>query len=141
MGGIVSAELSAADLLTEMQAQGFDLKVVGDRLCIRPVGRLTPELRDLLTRRKTELLARLAPPRGFVTLRPDTRTGVSLTVPVEAVELALDLERRGHRQFLDDQQQYQLQPTAGLTDRDRAAIARWRRHLAALVGYEAPPPE
>lgn len=54
-------------------------------------------------------------------------------VPVEAVGLAIDLERRGFRQVLDEHGRYAVEPGAGLSESDRSRIARWRVHLAALV--------
>jgi hypothetical protein len=60
-----------------------------------------------------------------------------LTLPVEAIELAIDLERRGFRMSLNASQQFQIQPTAPLTDLDRTAIGRWRRQLGAIIAYDA----
>ncbi|MGE3508422.1 MAG: hypothetical protein AB7N65_06015 [Vicinamibacterales bacterium] len=55
-------------------------------------------------------------------------------VPVEAVGLAIDLERRGFRQVLDEHGRYAVEPAAGLSESDRSRIARWRVHLGVLVG-------
>jgi hypothetical protein len=99
---------------------------------------VTPELRDALVRHKPALLAALSPSPGFVTLARDAVTGFVPTLPVEAIELGIDLEARRFRQFVDASGKYQIEPTARLTDADRAAIARWRRHLAVIVTY-APP--
>ena len=79
-----------------------------------------------------ERLARLATPRGFVTLRH------GLTVPVEALLLALDLEQRGISLATDDNHQLVVPVDVRLTSDDRVAIQRWRYHLGAIVEYQAP---
>jgi hypothetical protein len=60
------------------------------------------------------------------------------TLPAPAVVLALDLEARGFRMSVDAAHQFQIEPAAGLTDGDRAAIARWRHYLGAIIEYRAP---
>ena len=47
----------------------------------------------------------------------------------------------GRRVTLDMIEQICIEPSGALTDEDRSAIARWRLHLGALVGYQAPDPE
>jgi hypothetical protein len=125
--------MTALDILTLARDAGIVLKVRGDILHVdAPAGRLTPELRDLLARRKPELLALLAPVTEYVYLRG------GLTVPRPALELALDLERRGFHMRLDEHQQFEIEPHAALTESDRARIGRWRLHLAAVFGYQVP---
>jgi hypothetical protein len=57
-----------------------------------------------------------------------------LTVPLDALRLALDLENRGLH-FTLDGDGILVGPRDRLTDDDRDAIRRWRTHLRALVGY------
>ncbi len=128
-----------SDVLDACRAAGVRLTRRGDRIEVAaPAGACTAELRAALAQHKPELLARLVPADRYVTLKPDARTGQAVTLPIEPILLALDLERRGYRQSLDAAQQYQIAPAAGLSDEDRAAIRRWRRHLAAIIGYTAP---
>ena len=95
--------MTAADLLVLTRANDISLNVEGDRLIVdAPKGGLTDELRSELARQKPALLALLAPPRALVTLRHGP------TLPVEAIELAIDLERRGLTLSLDPCQQVQL---------------------------------
>jgi hypothetical protein len=49
----------------------------------------------------------------------------------------LDLEDRGFRLLLNEAGQAVIEPTTALTDTDRVAIRRWRRHLGAIVAYTA----
>lgn len=63
-----------------------------------------------------------ADPLQFVTVKG------GLIFPVAAVALALELSMRGIPLVVD-------------SELDRAAIARWRRHLAAIVLYECPADE
>jgi hypothetical protein len=108
----------------------FDVQ--GDRLIVdAPTGALTPELRSELARHKPALLTLLRPVTAFITLRHGP------TLPADAIRLAIDLEARGFRMSLDAHQQFQIEPAAQLTDEDRAAVARWRLHLGAIVGYDA----
>lgn len=124
--------MTAHELLMTCRQAGINLVVDGDCIDVdAPAGVLTPELRAELARCKADLLALLAPPRAFVTLRHGP------TLPVEAIELALDLERRGFRMSLDAGQQFQIEPPAALTEADLAAIRRWRLHLGAIIGYDA----
>ncbi len=149
--------MTATELLTTCRAAGILLAADGDSLDVdAPAGALTPALREILARHKAALLAMLAPVCELVTLRG------GFVLPLPAYELALDLERRHFRQSVNAAGQYQIEaslpdpsacPTcgrescegaddtycrpAGLTDTDRAAILRWRLHLAAIVRYDA----
>lgn len=129
-----------ADILATCRRAGIRLQPRGDRLHVdAPPGVLTAELRDVLIRHKPALLAALSDrPRAFITLPPDHRTGFRPTLPVEAIELALDLERRGFHQGIGRDGQYEVMPGARLTPEDRAAIARWRAHMGTIVGYVPP---
>jgi hypothetical protein len=132
--------MTVGALLSLTRARDIRLSADGDRLAIdAPEGALTPDVRAELVRHKLALVAWLSPPR-FVTLRPDARTGFAPTLPLDAIELALDLESRGCRQSLDAHGAYQITAphAVELTDADRAGIARWRWHLAALFSYQAP---
>ena len=82
-----------------------------------------------MARRKGELLALLAPGEQHVTLRG------GLTLPLSALRLVWDLEARGFDISLDASEQPVVEPAAVLTDRDRAALHRWRRHVVAIVNY------
>lgn len=115
-----------------VQAAGIVLKVAGDRLTYEaPAGAMTPELREELARQKPALLT-LLKPTEFVTLKNGP------TLPADAIRLAIDLEARGFRMTLDRGQQFTIEPAAHLTDEDRGLIARWRLHLGAIMGYQAP---
>jgi hypothetical protein len=131
--------MSVAELLTTIRAAGIQLEARGDRLHVdAPRGVLTPHLRDALARHKSELLTVLSPSRGFMTLMPDAATGFVPTLPVEAIELAIELEARGFRQSVNAAGEYRIEPAERLSDRDRSGIARWRHHLAAIIAYEPP---
>ena len=122
--------MTAHELLMTCRQAGIVLAADGDCIDVdAPAGVLTPDLRNELTRHKPALLELLAQPRAFVTLRHGP------TLPVEAIELAIDLERRGFRMSLDAGQQFQIEPPAKLTAEDRAAIRRWRLHLGAIISY------
>jgi hypothetical protein len=124
--------MTAAEILVIARSNDIAIAVQGDRLIVdAPPGALTPELRAELARHKAALLALLAPVTEFV----DFKGG--LVLPLPAVQLALDLERRGFKMSLDACQQVQLEPTAVLTETDLAAIRRWRLHLGAIITYEA----
>ena len=56
--------------------------------------------------------------------------------PPGAVDLALDLERRGFRQGLDAAGRYFVEPAGGLSEGDRARLARWRPYLAAIISKQ-----
>jgi hypothetical protein len=57
-----------------------------------------------------------------------------LTLPIAPVLLALDLESRGC-QLERDGDDILVGPRALLSDEDRTAIKRWKRHLIAIIGY------
>jgi hypothetical protein len=125
--------LTVDALLTLIEEVGISITVQGDQLLLdTPKGKLTPELRDTLISHKSALLARLTSPISLITLEG------GLTLPLPAVLLALNLETRGLRMTLDADDQFQVEPLRHLTAEDRRSIARWRPHLAAIVGYEAP---
>lgn len=130
--------MTADELLTLAERWGIRLEPRGDKLHVDgPAGAVTAELRDELARLKPALMDALATSHRYVTLQPDAVTGARLTLPVEPIQLAIDLERRGFRQWIAHGA-YQIEPTAGLSETDRARITRWRLHLAAIVGYEPP---
>jgi hypothetical protein len=122
----------APALLKQLRTEGFELKAEGDALLVRPTDRLTPALREQLTRLKVALLALLRPSRRYVTLANGP------TLPAEALELALDLECRGIPLHTDANHQFVMPDDERLTDGDRRAIERWRPHLSAAIEYEAP---
>jgi hypothetical protein len=93
---------------------------------------MTPELRKALAEHKAALLDALVPATEFVSLKG------GLTVPVAAVLLALDLERRGIPLATDSAHQFIVPTDDRLTDEDHAGMARWRHHLGAIVEYRAP---
>jgi hypothetical protein len=55
-----------------------------------------------------------------------------LTVPVAALQLALDLEARGCHLLLDGDG-LPIGPRERVTDEDRAGICCWRDHLRAIL--------
>ena len=59
-----------------------------------------------------------------------------LTLPLAAVQLALDLEQRGLHLNIDGDR-LTIGPRALLTDADRALIRHWKPHLLAIVSYDA----
>lgn len=59
-----------------------------------------------------------------------------LTVPVVALQLALDLEAHGLHMDVDGDV-LTIGPRELLTDADRALIRRWKPHLLAIVAYDA----
>src|SRR5262245_28685767 len=119
-------------LLRQLQAEGFELAVSGDRLRIRPAERVSPELQIALAKHKKEILAMLKPSRRFVTLKNGP------TLPVEPLLLALDLEQRGIPVATDSDHQFIIPSDSRLTAQDREAIRRWRHHLGAIVDYRCP---
>jgi hypothetical protein len=121
--------VTPTEVLILARGSGIVLEAQGDTLIVdAPVGRLTPELRGELARHKPALLALLT--TEFVYLRG------GLTVPRPALELALDLERRGFTLTLDECRQFTITATAALTDEDRSSLRRWRSHLGAIVAYD-----
>ena len=127
----VSESVPAPVWLQQLRDQGFELAVEGDRLRIRPADRVTPELRAALAQRKDELLALLAPGEEYLMLRD------GLALPLPALRLMWNLEERGFGFdiSLDTSEQVIVEPAAVLTERDRVALYRWRRHVAAIVNY------
>lgn len=125
--------MTTCDLLIACEAVGIHLEVRGDHLHVEaPASVVTPTLRDALQQHKADLLTLLAPVTEFVTLRG------GLVLPVPALQVALDLERRGCTLRMDEQQDVIVDPNPALTEMDWAAIHRWRRHLAAILRYECP---
>ncbi len=57
------------------------------------------------------------------------------TLPLAVVDLALALEARGLTLTVEGDDVLVVRPAGQLTDAERAAVARWRRHLVALVRY------
>lgn len=57
-----------------------------------------------------------------------------LTVPLAALTFALDLERRGITLSLASDG-LRVEPADRLTPDDRAAVARWRHALEAIIAY------
>ena len=68
---------------------------------------------------------------AFVTLKG------GLVVPLEALRLAWSLEDRGAT-FAVDGQDILVDSPVDLTEADCAGIRRWKRHLIAILQYEAP---
>jgi hypothetical protein len=68
-----------------------------------------------------------APPADRIRLK-DGRT-----LPVAALELALDLERRGVQLVADDSEVLFVGPLDRLTDDDHRDLRRWKWHLLALL--------
>jgi hypothetical protein len=59
-----------------------------------------------------------------------------LALPAEPILFALELERRGFRFRLDDEDhELLIAPASRLTDSDREQLHTWRRHLRAIVDY------
>lgn len=67
----------------------------------------------------------------YVTLRG------GLTVPVEPLQLLWRLEDEGFRISVDNEDRIVVRPGSRLTPADEDAIRRWRRHLCALIEYDA----
>jgi hypothetical protein len=122
----------AETLLTEIGRLGIQLDVRADRLHVEaPAGTMTAELRASLAKHKPDLIDLLR--ARFVILAG------GLVVPRAALEFALDLERRGIPLATSAVDREFIVPEDGrLTAMDRAAIARWRHHLGAIVDYRAP---
>lgn len=60
-----------------------------------------------------------------------------LTVPLEVVQLALDLEQRGVHLIREDGDVLLVGPRERVTDDDRVQLRRWKRHLLAIMAYDA----
>ena len=71
-------------------------------------------------------------PGRFVVLRG------GLSLPVEPLMLALELEQRGFRMTREKPDTLNVQPCQHLTREDCARIRRWKHHLLSLLSYEAP---
>jgi len=122
--------MSPEDVLVLVRTHGIRLEARGDRLHVEaPVGSVSPALRDSLAIHKPVLLQLLVPTTQFVTLKDGP------TLPLPALQLAWNLEDRGFCFCLDTYQQVIVEPRDRLTDKDRAAIARWRHHLGAIIGH------
>lgn len=59
------------------------------------------------------------------------------TVPLAPWRLVLDLQERG-LSFERDGDDIVVRPKALLTDQDREALRRWKRHVLVLLDYEPP---
>ena len=122
--------MTTGELLTVAQQAGIVLQAHGNRLHVEaPHGRVTPDLRSALAQHKAELLTLLAPGEEYVPLRG------GLTLPLPALCLVLSLEEREFSITLDASGQPVVEPALALTDLDRAALHRWRWHVAAIVNY------
>src|SRR5262245_38203850 len=64
-----------------------------------------------------------------------------LCVPVEPLQLLLNLEARGFQLGLKDEDQIWVRPFSQLVDDDTASLRRWRHHLRALIAYQPLTPE
>jgi hypothetical protein len=125
--------MTPAELLHACQSRGIRLSVVDGALRYRaPGGALTPDLRAALQVAKPALVRLLQPVTEFVTLNG------GLTIPVPALQLALDLEARGISLATDGEHRFVVPDDPRLTSHDQAAIARWRLHLGAIVEYRVP---
>jgi hypothetical protein len=60
-----------------------------------------------------------------------------LAVPTAALSLLLSLEARGF-QLSRDGDDLMVTPGGRLSEQDRVQIRGWKRHLLALVQYQAP---
>ena len=128
--------MTVRQLLAEAGRRGIRLEARAGRIRFHgPRGAMTPELRAEFQRHRGQVLAALEPPTAPLELVPLLG---GLVVPLPALCFALDLEARGFSQCVVAEGAYRVEPADGLTEDDRAAIARWHRHLAALVAYEAP---
>ncbi len=125
--------MTLTEVLMRARRAGIVLEAQGEHLVIdAPAGSITPDLRDALKTHKSEILLALTPPPRFVTLLG------GLTVPEAAIQLALELEARGIPLRTDAEHQFLIPSDASLTERDHAAIRRWRQHLGAIVEYTVP---
>jgi hypothetical protein len=60
-----------------------------------------------------------------------------LTIPLEPLLLALDLEARGFR-LMPDGDSIVVAPFSQLTEDDQRQLRRWKLHVLALLEYRAP---
>jgi hypothetical protein len=58
-----------------------------------------------------------------------------LVLPVEPVQLAIDLEERGFSLTREESDTLSVQPWERLTPEDCAHIRRWKWHLLSIVDY------
>jgi hypothetical protein len=58
-----------------------------------------------------------------------------LALPVQAVQLALELEERGFQMSREGAYTLVVKPHEYLTDNDCLRIRRWKWHLLALLDY------
>ena len=72
------------------------------------------------------------PAAAFVVLKG------GLTLPLEALRLALALEDRGATFAVDGEDLVVDGPPGFLSEDDRAAIRKWRVHLKAIATYQVP---
>jgi hypothetical protein len=72
------------------------------------------------------------PAAAFVVLKG------GLTLPLEALRLALALEDRGATFAVDGEDLVVDGPSGLLTDADQVAIRRWKLHLMAMATYRPP---
>jgi hypothetical protein len=60
-----------------------------------------------------------------------------LVLPLEPILLALELEAKGF-QLSRDGDNIWVRPSSKLTDDDKAQLKLWKRHVLALLDYQAP---
>ena len=120
-------------------------------LPLLPLGRHTTHTQAYL--RQLEQLAQLAQWAGLsrTALPLDGRTAMpsstdrfvtfhgGLTLPAEALRLAIDLELKGVS-LTADGDHLVVRPRHLLTTDEQEAVRRWKWHLLALLAYEAPKP-
>jgi hypothetical protein len=61
-----------------------------------------------------------------------------LTLPLAALRLTWDLENRGLELTTEGGDILIAGPRERLTDDDRAALRRWKRHILVLLAYNPP---
>lgn len=124
--------MSLVELVAEVERRGILLQADGDRLHVDfPTGAMTDELRARIRDHKPALLA-LFKPSPLVWLKG------GLTVPAAVIQAAWELEAAGFTLGVDDDQALTIHPVSALTELQRAAVVRWRHHLAAVVAYRPP---
>jgi hypothetical protein len=64
-----------------------------------------------------------------------------LCVPLEPLQLLLNLEGRGFQLGPKDDAHIWVRPFSRLTEDDAAGLRRWRHHLRALMAYQPLPPK
>jgi hypothetical protein len=124
--------VSLPELLAAVRQAGINLSTDGHTLKFNaPRNAMTAALRGALLEHKAALLALLAPVEF-----EDLKGG--LVVPRPALRRARDLEERGIPLATDIDHQFIVPDDPRLTAADRAAIARWRHHLGAIIEYRVP---